>query len=114
MRRARTERRWFVAYLPHYHTLNWRAVGMALGLFFVITYVLCVVFDLVFPGMAMYESWMRLLPGFTWLTWGSFLLGLAESFAYGFYVSLVFCPLYNYYSGRFESKHVAHVAPERE
>lgn len=81
------------------------ALGMSLGLFLSGTFVLCVGFDLLFPGQAMYESWLRLLPGFTWLSWPSFLLGLTESFAYGWYVALVFGPLYNFFatcSGRRE------------
>jgi hypothetical protein len=71
--------------------------GLSLGFFFVITYVLCVGFDLLFPGHAMYQTWLRLLPGFTWLTWPSFLLGLIESFVYGWYVALVFGPLFNFF-----------------
>ncbi|MDH3208966.1 MAG: DUF5676 family membrane protein [Burkholderiaceae bacterium] len=71
------------------------AFGMSLGIFLAITYTLCVGFDLLFPGQAMYETWLRLLPGFTWLTWQSFLLGLVESFAYGWYVALMFGPLFN-------------------
>ena len=77
------------------------ALGMSLGVFFAVTFVLCVGFDLLFPGMAMYETWLKLLPGFTWLSWPSFFLGLAESFAYGWYVALVFGPLYNFFIGRF-------------
>lgn len=76
------------------------ALGMSLGLFLALTYVLCVLFDLWFPGQAMYETWLRLLPGFTWLTWPSFFLGLIESFAYGWYVALVFGPLYNFFAAR--------------
>lgn len=76
------------------------ALGMSLGLFLSVTFVLCVGFDLLFPGQAMYESWLRLLPGFTWLSWPSFLLGLVESFAYGWYVALVFGPLYNFFAAR--------------
>jgi hypothetical protein len=34
------------------------------------------------------------------LTWGSFLLGLVESFGYGWYVALIFGPLYNYCATR--------------
>ena len=41
-----------------------------------------------------------LLPGFTWLTWQSFLLGLVESFLYGIYFGLVFVPLYNFFHGK--------------
>tara|TARA_R110000787_G_scaffold245434_1_gene351258 strand:- start:668 stop:991 length:324 start_codon:yes stop_codon:yes gene_type:complete len=77
------------------------ALGMSLGLFLAITFVLCVLFDLWFPGAAMYETWLRLLPGFTWLTWPSFFLGLLETFAYGWYVALIFGPLFNYFASRF-------------
>lgn len=74
------------------------ALGMSLGTFLAITFVLCVGFDLLFPSLAMYPSWQRLLPGFTWLTWSSFLLGLIETFAYGWYVALIFGPLFNLFA----------------
>lgn len=76
------------------------AFGMSLGIFLAVTFALCVGFDLLFPGLAMYETWLKLLPGFTWLTWPSFFLGLAESFAYGWYVALIFAPLFNYFAKR--------------
>jgi len=82
--------------------LNWKTVGVSLGLFLTITYILCVIYDLIFPGQTMYGAWMRLLPGFTWITWGSFFLGLVESFLYGIYFSLVFVPLYNVFKRKFE------------
>lgn len=78
------------------------ALGMSLGIFLALTFVLCVGFDLLFPEHAMYETWLRLLPGFTWLTWQSFLLGLVESFAYGWYVALVFAPLFNLFAKRWQ------------
>jgi 2TM family of unknown function (DUF5676) len=76
--------------------------GLSLGLFLAITYVLCVGFDLICPGQAMYQTWMHLLPAFTWLTWQSFALGLVESFAYGWYEALIFCPLFNFFAARFK------------
>ena len=60
--------------------LYWRDVGLATGSFLAITYLFCVAYDLAFD-QRMYEVWLKLLPGFTWLTWGSFFLGLVESFA---------------------------------
>ncbi len=75
------------------------ALGLSLGLFLAITYLLCVLFDLWFPGQAMHPVWAPMLPGFTWLTWPSFFLGLIEAFAYGWYVALVFGPLYNFLAG---------------
>lgn len=76
------------------------AFGMSLGLFLSITFTLCVAFDLVFPGMAMYQTWLKFLPGFTWLSFPNFILGLIESFAYGWYVALIFGPLFNFFSMR--------------
>ncbi len=75
------------------------ALGLSLGIFLVITFALCVGYDLIFPGQAMYQSWLRLLPGFTWLTWQSFGLGLVETFLYGWYVALIFGPLFNFFAG---------------
>lgn len=43
----------------------------------------CVLWDLIVPRYAMHGVWGALLPGFTWLTWSSFLLGMAESLLYG-------------------------------
>ena len=77
------------------------ALGMSLGLFLSISFVLCVLFDLVFPGYAMNEAWASLFPGFTWLSWPSFLIGLVESFAYGWYIAMIFGPLYNLFAERF-------------
>jgi hypothetical protein len=37
------------------------------------------------------------LPGFKWLTFGTFIIGLVESFLYGAYAGLVFAPIYNFY-----------------
>lgn len=79
--------------------LYWRDVGLAMGCFLAITYAFCVAYDLAF-GAQMYEVWLKLLPGFTWITWPSFFLGLLESFLYGIYFGLVFVPLYNFFHGR--------------
>ena len=76
------------------------AFGHATSLFLAITFVLCVGFDLVFPQMAMYRSWQALLPGFTWISWSSFLLGLVESYGYGWFVALIWVPLYNVFNAR--------------
>ncbi len=78
--------------------LDWKVVGLSAGAFLSITYVLCVAYDLIFPANAMYEAWYKLLPGFKWLTWWSFCLGLVESFLYGIYAGLVFAPLYNLFN----------------
>lgn len=76
------------------------AVGHATGLFLAITFALCVAFDLLFPAHAMFEVWRKLLPGFEWLSWRSFFLGLAESYGYGWYFALIWVPLYNFFALR--------------
>ena len=77
------------------------ALGMGLGSFFALTFVLCVLFDLWFPDLAMNTVWAPLLPGFNWISWPSFGLGLIETFSYGWYVAVLFVPLYNYFSSKF-------------
>lgn len=75
-------------------------LGWALSLFLALTYVVCVVFDLIFPGYAMYEVWSGLLPGFVWLTPVGFIIGLVESFLYGWYAALIFGGFYNALASR--------------
>jgi len=76
------------------------AIGMSVGLFLLISFALCVAFGLLFPGATMYQSWMPLLPGVSWISWPSFFLGLVETFAYGWFVAVFFVPLFNYFSAR--------------
>ncbi len=79
--------------------LYWRDVGLAMGSFLSITYVFCVGYGLAFDRH-MYEMWLMLLPGFKWITWQSFLLGLVETFLYGLYIGAVYTPLYNFFRSR--------------
>jgi len=72
------------------------AVGHATSLLLMISFILCVGFDLLFPEHAMYQVWQKLLPGFEWLSWKSFFLGAIESYGYGWYVALIWVPIYNF------------------
>lgn len=76
------------------------ALGMSLGLFLALTFILCIVFDLWFPTLAMNPVWAPLLPGFVWISWPSFFLGLIEAFSYGWYAALIFGPLFNFFAAR--------------
>jgi cytochrome c biogenesis protein CcdA len=76
------------------------AVGHATSLFLAITFTLCVGFDLLFPEHAMYMAWQDLLPGFEWLSWKSFFIGLVQAWGYGWFFALVWVPIYNYFSAR--------------
>ena len=81
--------------------LNTKLVAWALGIFSAITFILCVLWGLVTPGSLQMKAFLELvLPAFKWLTWWGFLLGLVESFLYGVYAGLVFCPVYNWLQRR--------------
>ena len=75
-----------------------RPIGMALGAFLAISFVLCTLFGLFVPGAEMYKVWLPLLPGVTWMSWQSALLGVIESFAWGWYIALLYVPLYRYFT----------------
>ncbi len=77
------------------------ALGMGLSLYLVVSYLLCVLGYLIFPSLPIEHSALTIfLPGFTLLSWPSFFLGLVESFGWGWYMALVFGPLYNFFASR--------------
>jgi len=76
-------------------------LGLSLGLFFVISYVICIVGYLLLPGLPVQHAALSIfLPGFELLSWRSYFLGLVESFVWGWYIALVFGPLYNFFLRR--------------
>ena len=77
------------------------ALGMGLSLFLALSFILCIVAYLWIPVVPIEHSALALfLPGFKLLTWSSFCLGLLESLAWGWYVALVFGPIYNFFAAR--------------
>jgi len=78
------------------HPLNWKVMTWSLGLFCAVSFVLCVLYGFVVPKTLHMVQFLEItLPGFQWLSPGSFVLGLVESFLYGAYAGLVFTPIYN-------------------
>ena len=58
-----------------------------------------------YPGIDwMHQLLFQIFPGFTWITWPSFFLGLFWSFVFGWYVAIlravVFVPLYDFFAAR--------------
>lgn len=77
------------------------AVGMSLSVFLALSYVICVIGYLAFPGLPIDHAALAIfLPGFELLSWTTFAIGLVESFAYGWYIALIFGPLYNFFATR--------------
>jgi len=78
------------------HPLSIMVMTWSLGLYTAVTYVFCVLYGLVAPkGLHATQLLEWMLPGFTWLSPGSFVLGLVEAFLFGVYAGLVFTPIYN-------------------
>ncbi len=76
--------------------LRFTLVALSLGLFLAITFTLCVIWGLSFPGTGLMQRALEAaFPWFKWLSLGSYLIGLVESFLYGIYAAAVFMPLYN-------------------
>jgi len=81
--------------------LNWKIMTSSLGTFGAVIYVACIVYGLLAPeGLHAPQLLETVLPGFRWLSLGSFFLGLVETFLYGAYAGLIFTPIYNYFSRR--------------
>ncbi|MES1945189.1 hypothetical protein PC39_13767 [Salinisphaera sp. PC39] len=76
-------------------------LGHSLSLLLLISYLLCVGFGLIAPeSMQMYQAWAPLLPGFELLSFSGFVIGLIEAYLYGWYIAIVFVPLYRWFAGR--------------
>lgn len=75
---------------------NWKVMTLSLATFSAITYLLCVAYGLVVPTTWHSAGLLeRILPGFTWLTYPSFILGLVEALVYGAYAGALYTVLHN-------------------
>ena len=76
--------------------LNVKVLTWSLGLFASLSFVLCVVYGTLVPeSLHMPSALEAVFPGFRWLTFSGFLVGLVESFLYGVYSGLAFGWIYN-------------------
>jgi hypothetical protein len=75
-------------------------LGMSLGLSLAIFFTLCVALGAIVPDVGLHKPWLQFYPGFEWLTWKGFFIGLVEAFGYGWAAALVFTPLYNFFNAR--------------
>ncbi len=76
--------------------LKTKLVTWAMGLFTAFSFLLCILYGLLTPeSLHMHTFLEMVLPAFTWLSFGSFVLGLVESFLWGVYLGLGFSLIYN-------------------
>jgi hypothetical protein len=77
--------------------LNIKVVTWSLAIWTAFSFVFCVVYGLLTPSGAHMTAFLeQVLPGFEWLSWRGFLVGLIQSFLYGAYAGLVYVPIYNF------------------
>ena len=82
-------------------TVSVRALGLSLSVFFGISFLLCVLGFYLLPELPVAHGALSIiLPGFQFQSGPRFVLGLAESLAWGWYVALIFGPLYNFFATR--------------
>ena len=81
--------------------LNRKVVTQSLASFSAITFTLCVGYGLAVPS-TFHAAWLleAMLPGFKWLSIGSFALGLIETALYGAWAGFLYSTLYNFFVRR--------------
>lgn len=89
----------------HPHSIPVAALGLSLSASFLISYLLCVLGFYLERSLGWslpiaHGALSVFLPGFAFDSWSRFFLGVAESLAWGWYVALIFGPLYNFFSVR--------------
>src|SRR3990172_10283844 len=86
-------------------TLHFWPIAWTLAVFATVVFALDMLFGVLFPNWwVMQKAYELLLPGFTFISWGAFLMGLVESFVGGFLTAVLFVPIYNFFVSRSESK----------
>jgi hypothetical protein len=77
------------------HQLSVKVMTVATGLFGAVMFVVCVAYGLLVPALHNAALLEAVLPWFRWLTPGSVVIGVAETFLYGALAGLVFTSIYN-------------------
>ncbi|GMR10707.1 MAG: hypothetical protein BMS9Abin28_1529 [Anaerolineae bacterium] len=76
-------------------------IAWTLAFFVSVVFTLDVLAGLILPDWyVMQNFWEVILPDYTYISWGSYLLGLVEAFAGGFLAAVIFVPIYNFFASR--------------
>ena len=77
--------------------LSAKVVSWSLAIWGAITFVVCMLYGLLVLGsLPIHQALEQVLPGFKWLTFGGFLIGLVWSIVYGLYAGWLFSVVYNW------------------
>lgn len=72
--------------------------GVSLTAFFVFTYVLCILLGILISPHGLAQMYPMLFPGFTWITWPSFFVGLFWVVVYAWYIAVSFGLIHNFFA----------------
>ena len=93
-------------------TLHFWPIAWTLAVFSAVVFTLDILLGALFPNWwVMQKLYEFLLPGFTFISWGTYFLGLVEIFIGGFLTAVIFVPIYNYFVNREVSKAVPTLTP---
>lgn len=82
-------------------SLSYWPVAWTLAVFFALVFTLDVLLGLLFPNWwVMQHLYEVILPGYTFISWGAYVVGLVEIFISGFLTAVLFVPIYNFFSAR--------------
>ena len=96
-------------------TLRFWPLAWTLAFFFAIVFTLDILLGTLFPNWwVMQRLYEVLLLGFTGISLGTYLLGLAQVFISGILTAVLFVPLYNFFASRAAAKPVQTLIPAGE
>lgn len=80
-------------------------IAWTLAIFAAVIFAFDVLLAVLFPDWwVMQKIYEVMMPGFTFISWGTFFLGLLEAFVGGIWVAVLFVPIYNFFARREASK----------
>ena len=86
---------------------NLRVWTLTSGCWMAITFTVCILGGVIAPGAPIpHRTLELLLPGFTWISVGSFVLGFVETFLFGAYAAWLFVSLHNLFARRERKSHL--------
>jgi hypothetical protein len=84
--------------------LNMKLWTVTLGCWMAVSFTLCVVGGVIAPGLPVPHRTLELfLPGFTWISLRSFVVGFAETFLYGLYAGWLLVVIHNFFARWWEA-----------
>ena len=96
-------------------TLPFWPIAWTLAFFAAIIFTFDMLLGVLFPNWwVMQKIYEFLLPGFTFISWGAFFLGLVESFIGGFLTAVLFVPIWYYFASREAPKAAPTMKPVSE